>query len=644
MKVISWKETANIDSEIDEIGIPKLSTTDLISLMNRNELAFHRPTSLLFPTGKEVVLIKYDKSQLSFESNHVICVLLGKLFAEEFTQDQRLQPLFDKVWEIKNYEARTLAEGCLFYHLSKKADLDWVVLFKEPALKKYGFYKVLLQFSNLIGYRNFDPDLIVKIVSDNYAEINNNGYFYNLVSNIAAKAKTDADWATKCFERFIHLEEPVSTQLVPPLFRAISESQGNKKILTVLDAWIKSTKIPDKKIAIMCAGQLRYANEEENKWFEAFLNLLEQERYKSDELVVLKLYAATNQINTSSLCKQIVVANSSASSESIKNAVAYALDVNNKLSSEKWYEEAFLNLADLADTTSNGVLHHLNTILRHLIDENFPLFKTCFTTLISSKNFSFELAKSYNDPLKDLLRKKPDDFSTLISEWFNNEDPKFHIFIERFSSELFTSNQHKIELSKSYLDSVDERDFVFIINKVVGFIPHNKSQTYLLLSCLQRDPCPERLATVIKDVFVRHICYNYYSTIELLESIKSHYNAATQTTIDKIIEESKAYFDTRAALPVAKELAASEKRAKMYYDVRNRKMPKIKPTGFFSSFAKQIILKGGKYWFCKQEGKYTRKAQLGHFEYSGELPRGERIDPVGQHLFRIRFKLYKKGE
>lgn len=644
MKEISWPDTASIDKEIEGISIPKLNASDLISLINRNALALHWPTAPLFTTGKSTEAITYDDKELIFQNNHVICVLLGKLFCEEFMVTNILQPILDKIWDIKNYEIRTLAEGCLFYNISKGKP-DWPTLIKEPSLKKHGFFEVWLQFSNLIGYLNIEPEIIVKVVSDHYTEINSNGYFYDLIRNVTDKAIADKAWADKCLERFIVIEEPVSFQLVPPLLRAVSQSQDNSKLFPVIDNWIKSSKLSDQKLAIMCAGKLTYTHEDEKNWFKDFLNLLESEKYNSEELIVLKLYAASNQINTVDFCKQLILLNSSSDSEKIRNVVAYSLDVNKKLSYEEWYEQALINLADLADIDSNGVLNHLNMMLRHLIDENFTLFKKCFNTLISSNNFSFELAKSYNDPLKDLLRKKPEEFSILISEWFNNENPKYHIFLERFSSELFISSLHKIVLSKTYLDSVDERDFLFIIYKVVGFVPHNKSQTYLLLSCLQRAPCPDQLKDVIKDIFVNHICYNYYSTIELLESIKADYSVEIQATIDKIIKESKVYFDTRSALPISKELAASEKRTQIYFAARNKKMPKIKRTGFLSSmFAKNIILKGGKYWFSKEGGRYNNKAQLGHFEYSGELPRGESIDPVGQHLFRISFKLYRKGQ
>ncbi len=646
MRVIDWTEIIKLAEEIDQLTILNVGETELVALINRKDLVLTSPAITFSKNDSKSKIIQASSNQLIFENNKTACILLGNVLYSNYVKNRKLNQLFDYLWDISDYEIRRVAEDSLFYFLIKN-DVSWLELFSDGGLNDFSFFELLMQFSNSVKNSSIDPQIIIQIVEENFNKIKDNTYFGDLLVCINQKAKTDGEWANKCFELFRGLKEPLSYDLLPALLGAISEAQGNENIFTLLDRLIISTNLSDNKLAVICVGRLTYKTINDTTWFEQFLSVIDTEKYKTEELEILTIYAITNHFNLSRSCEKILLALSASASQKVISAVAYSLHTNFSSFSAEWYRECLFSLCDMATVEANGVILFLNMIFEKLRDNDFSLYEHCFSRLISSNNFSFDLAKVYKQSLTSLLHKDPNRFSLLISKWFNNENNKFHAFLEKLSAEFFISNIQKIEISKEYLDGIDERDFVFIIHKVTGFINNNKNQIYLLLSCLRRSPCPSDAVKFIKGIFVSHICYNYPSTIEFLQSIRAEYDEETQKIIGEIISESNKYFETRSKMAVLKEFGPSELRSKIFFEIRQKQMRasynEPSKEGSFMQMTKKIILKGGKYWFTKQNGKYTEKHPLGTFEYSGELPRGEFIDPVGQHLFRLQFKFYQKS-
>lgn len=88
----------------------------------------------------------------------------------------------------------------------------------------------------------------------------------------------------------------------------------------------------------------------------------------------------------------------------------------------------------------------------------------------------------------------------------------------------------------------------------------------------------------------------------------------------------------------------------MHYDkIQSKKFNKsykeseAKSPSFFNTL-KTINYRTGKSIFAKFEGKYTEKMTPALISHSGEMPRGEFIDPIGQKKERLLWQNFKRRQ
>ena len=118
--------------------------------------------------------------------------------------------------------------------------------------------------------------------------------------------------------------------------------------------------------------------------------------------------------------------------------------------------------------------------------------------------------------------------------------------------------------------------------------------------------------------------------------------------INKIVKGIDQYFQDRNRLIKLKEIQPSEERMNAYWKkegkVQAEKMKESQKTSSpIFEMAKTVNLKSGGTWFSKIDGQYSRKSSLGTFQYSGELPRKQLIDPIGQMRHQVYYRSLRKS-
>lgn len=632
-------------NNLRDISLSGLDPHDLISLINRNKFDLEiGKRSVVLVNPKKRPEIKIAGPEITFANEEIILYLLGQILYTFYLSSKDLPTIFYQLRQINDINKFMKAEQYFFY-VCNVHEHSWKEIFNSSDKEGYFFFQIFTAFADTVEYKSVDPEIVIWVIRENYGVLKSDGAFGSLLNAINLRAAADKAWAQKFFEVVLKETDEIVYAVMPNLARGISNSQGNGTLLPFISKKIKSKSLPEIKLGIMCLGFMHYSLKNDVKKLEKIIKDLKADEFNNDEIQTLLVMAVTNLMDTSVECQILIKELSESNSLSIRPAVAFCLFKHVEAhGNSQWYKDSAILLARHG-TSDNPSVHWLKMALSQLAVTNSDLFNCFFEELIISEGFDFNQCTSYANQFTYYYNNNKSDFKLLISTWFNNDDLRYQFFLEKILREFFILNYNRLELDVNYCNSLPDADLIYVINKVVGFVNNQVSQTYLLLSCIQDPNRPQYIFEFIYNIFIDHICYNYPSTNELLESISHDYPLHIQNLITSIITDSRDYFQKRRELTPLKELNSSEVRAKLFASIRNKQMQDAYEDArgnrsFFMNMVKNISLKGGEFWFSKNSGKYGKKAPLSTFEHGMEMPRGEFIDPLGQSLIRRKFRAY----
>lgn len=331
----------------------------------------------------------------------------------------------------------------------------------------------------------------------------------------------------------------------------------------------------------------------------------------------------------------------------IKIQLLYLLDYNIDIKSETDFYKSVLNALLSMNTELKGAYDTLSYTLENEVTENFDIILEFLNAWVGFSVINANNTKLLQPVFNKIYNLKPVYFQKLITEWLNDDSINFQLAIFGIIRELSYGNVETIKLDKNLLQGYSLFDIEFIARKIIGFVYEKDLSTSMLFSIIEAKYEDESTVNYLADIFVNHLIFNYYSTVDYLNGKKKNAPKKLKKIIDEIISDGKRYYDSYSKLELFKEFDPSEVRLNYISRLRSKKFSKSyndseKNSGSFSSLFTTLHFRVGKTSFAKFDGKYTAHMEPKLISHSTEMPRGEYIDPVGQAQLRLESQAFKR--
>lgn len=333
----------------------------------------------------------------------------------------------------------------------------------------------------------------------------------------------------------------------------------------------------------------------------------------------------------------------------IQQELIYFLEYNIDLEKEIHLFKKYLPLLLHIELEHTGTYSQLTYTLQNIAKTNLKLVIDFITDWVDISSDNARKIKYFSHLLNTLCDDFYTDFQKLYTNWLNNDNPNFHIAIFEMNGARYMRNLSGLTVSEDVLKNLSDYDIEYITYKILAFVYDKDTSISLVYSILEHKTDNKEVVPFLADLFINHFIFNYYSTIEFLNLKKKTASRKLKKIISDIVKEGEDKYRAYSDLDNLKEFAPSERRLIYYNKIQNRKFNKsyketeAESTSFLSMVT-NINYRTGKSTFSKYRGQYTEKMTPALISHSGEMPRGEFIDPVGQATERLLWQNFKRRE
>jgi hypothetical protein len=323
--------------------------------------------------------------------------------------------------------------------------------------------------------------------------------------------------------------------------------------------------------------------------------------------------------------------------------LSYNLDLEKEMHLFKKYLPLLLNM----NVKYRGAFNQLSYQLSDTLKRDLDLVMKFLTDWIDLKVEHARNIDYFSYVLNTLCDEFYVDFQKLYTNWLNKDNPNFHIAIFEMNKAGEIRDLSGLTFSEEVIKEFTDYDIEYITYKILAYVYDKDTSLSLVYSILEYKANNMEVVRLLADLFVNHFIFNYYSTIEFLDKKMKTASKKLKKIIKDIIKQGEKKYKAYSDLDVMKEFAPSERRLIYYNKIQNRKFSKsVKATetnrNSFLSMIKNINYRTGESTFAKYNGEYTKKMKPALFSHSGEMPRGEFIDPVGQAQERLHWQNFKR--
>jgi hypothetical protein len=321
-------------------------------------------------------------------------------------------------------------------------------------------------------------------------------------------------------------------------------------------------------------------------------------------------------------------------------AIAESLSRNLPEMKDKPYFGKWVRFLCKLPSSSTGVIERFDHLLSRLLSDpdHQELAVSCLALWVCN-NGSENPRDHYVPELFDItsfeLAKRPELLSQVITAWFLNDNRKLPAAAAGLLSRLGISGVESPVFNTSILDTLDERDLLFLARRLVGFIFFEGPLLSLALSLFRTKNASQRVFGILYSLFVEELGYDYpTSTINALELLKStDADQDLKTFCTAVVEAIKGRMDSLAALPRLVELMPSSSLQRQFRKARARQMDasieNAKKGSLIRQIATEVSIKAGVGSFSFREGVYTDTSYLKSLSHSVVLPRRYLLDSIG---------------
>jgi len=391
-------------------------------------------------------------------------------------------------------------------------------------------------------------------------------------------------------------------------------------------------------------------------------------KYREGEIIQIIKSSISSPISTiSNAAVQAAVDTVDKSSE-IRLVIRDLIDSNNQKVfeslSKKLYTERLLTshtdfpfwMSRICEAAiNNNNLHDLIfNILSFLSkDESKHELLTELIFIMIKNNSILEKSQTVETFLYNIVK-----YPNLINELFTlslvGEKTESTIFSCLLATHLFVHrSEHILECSLDTINNFTEKDFIFLVRRILGFISNEEQLTSLTLSLLKVKNSEKRTYSLVKSVVVNEIAVDYPGHViseikHRKENIKGQRNKLKKL-YNEMLTEIDSYITSLTAIPRIKELEPSSMLVRAFQKEKDKVMARKNDLwnedSLVSQIASRINLKAGIgsfYYNDYNNSGYSEPSYLHTFSSSYSLPRRYVMDNVGYDIYLAQFRCAKK--
>jgi hypothetical protein len=499
--------------------------------------------------------------------------------------------------------------------------------------------------------KNVDIDLYVKALPELLKNLKSNYPVRNLQIAITREAKEDASFGKEIYLKTLETKNPDSYFTLMDILSGLYHSD-QKFSIDEIKRLIEDDNISLNEIGIKSIVKIDLIAKTTPKtfvsWIEKQFNSIINNK-TLEELWPSVFFTIRNKRNELKNADKIIDKLSSIKTIEIQLELIYFLDYNIDLGNEIHLFKKYLPLLLHIDIEHAGAYNQLAYRLENVAKTNLDLVVGFITDWVGISPKNARKIEYFSHLLNTLCDDFYSDFQKLYTNWLNKDNPNFHIAIFEMNSARYMRDLSGLTVSEVLIKDFSDYDIEYITYKILAYVYDKDTSLSLIYSILEQKVDNKEVVIFLADLFINHLIFNYYSTIEFLNLKKKTANRKLKKIIKDIVDEGEDKYKAYSDLENLKEFAPSERRMIYYNKIQNRKFNKSykeseSESSSFLSMITNINYRTGKSTFSKYQGKYTEKMTPALISHSGEMPRGEFIDPIGQATERLLWQNFKRRQ
>ncbi|HBC0466334.1 TPA: hypothetical protein I8Y90_000345 [Legionella pneumophila] len=240
----------------------------------------------------------------------------------------------------------------------------------------------------------------------------------------------------------------------------------------------------------------------------------------------------------------------------------------------------------------------------------------------------------------------------LVTDWFNSDDPRYHIALMYIFSYLSTHNPESMELDTDILSNLKLNDVLYIVRKILGYVYDDESAIFLIASILKM----KKISTSVEKIINETLAEIYGDRVPLktkiiLENLlKSDYSYSrkARSIINKCIERISNKMERIETLGKLNELQPNVdyqiKLSLAFQKFISKASDDALENSPLISSVNKVKIKTGNGWFQYSNGSYSQITPMQKFTHTLEFPREMMLDEIGSVIQRTAFQQAKRNE
>ena len=259
------------------------------------------------------------------------------------------------------------------------------------------------------------------------------------------------------------------------------------------------------------------------------------------------------------------------------------------------------------------------------------------------------LANLFHDTVNKLSRMGT-VWSAVVTDWLLSEKQEHAACLAGVLASLLHREPPPLPLDRDRLDALKPADLLFLARRMMGYV-HDRSQvTSMALSMLESRNPKDRIFPVLRALLIDEIGYDYPgSTVDACraaaESCTSIDGKGFLVSVADTLEQTGKAF---SGLPRLNELRPPMKLRRHFSLARAKQMSEsieeAQKKSVWRSIVTEIPIKAGRGTFSYRDASYGPSMQMSSISHSIEMPYREVLDPVGNAIRTLGFRLAKRGE
>jgi len=499
--------------------------------------------------------------------------------------------------------------------------------------------------------KNVDIDLYIKALPELLKNLKSNYPTRNLQIAITREAKENASFGKEIYLKTLETNNTESYFTLMDILSGLYHSD-QKFVIDEIKRLINDDNITLNEIGIKSIVKIDLIAKTTPKTFVSWIEKQFSSIINNETLEKLWpsiFFTIRNKRNELKNADKIIDKLSSIATIEIQLELIYFLDFNIDLENEIHLFKKYLPLLLHIDIEHAGAYNQLAYRLENVAKTNLSLVVGFITDWVDLSPENARKIKYFSHLLNTLCDDFYTDFQKLYTNWLNKDNPNFHIAIFKLNGAKYMRDLSGLTVSKDVLKGFSDYDIEYITYKILAYVYDKDTSLSLVYSILEQKADNKDVVVFLADLFINHLIFNYYSTIEFLNLKKKTANRKLKRIIKDIVEEGEDKYKAYSDLDNLKEFAPSERRLIYYNKIQNRKFNKSykeseSESSSFLSMVTNINYRTGKSTFSKYRGEYTEKMTPALISHSGEMPRGEFIDPIGQATERLLWQNFKRRQ